>query len=103
MRKLARLASALGLRTNALLWLFVHVLVPWDFFFTYRLELLKTEIAHLLPHWLDAWYELEALNSLANFAYLNPHYVYPEIAAEGNYILRTGWDIHYSSQKQSMQ
>ena len=83
-RRLARLASALGLRTNALLWLFVHALVPWDFFFTYRLELLKKEIAHLLPRWLDAWYELEALNSLANFAYLNPHYVYPEIATERN-------------------
>ena len=83
-RRLARLASALGLRTNALLWLFVHALVPWDFFFTYRLELLKKEIAHLLPRWLDAWYELEALNSLANFAYLNPHYVYPDIASERN-------------------
>ena len=83
-RRLARLATALGLRTNALLWLFVHALVPWDFFFTHRLELLKKEIAHLLPRWLDAWYELEALNSLANFAYLNPHYVYPEIASEWN-------------------
>lgn len=80
-RRLARLASALGLRTNALLWFFVHALVPWDFYFTYRLELLKKEIAHLLPRWLDAWYELEALNSLANFAYLNPHYVFPEIVS----------------------
>ncbi|HYN26428.1 MAG TPA: hypothetical protein VES69_15510 [Pyrinomonadaceae bacterium] len=81
LRRLARLASALGLRTNAILWLFVHALVPWDFYFTYRLELLKKEVAHLLPHWLDAWYELEALNSLANFAYLNPHYVFPEIVS----------------------
>ncbi len=80
-RRLARLASALGLRTNALLWFFVHALVPWDFYFTYRLELLKKDIAHLLPRWLDAWYELEALNSLANFAYLNPHYVFPEIVS----------------------
>lgn len=79
LRRIARLASALGLRTNALLWFFVHALIPWDFYFTYRLELLKKEIANLLPLWLDAWYELEALNSLANFAYLNPHYVFPEI------------------------
>src|SRR5258705_11269768 len=82
LKKLARLASALGLRTNALLWLAVHALVPWDFYFTYRLELLKKEIAHLLPHWLDAWCELEALNSLANFAYLNPRYVFPELSSE---------------------
>jgi DNA mismatch repair ATPase MutS len=79
--RLERLASALGLRTNALIWLLVHALVPWDFFFTYRLELLKKDLANLVPHWLDAWHELEALNSLANFAYLNPHYVFPEVVA----------------------
>ena len=79
MRKLEGLAAALGLRTNALLWLLAHALVPWDFIFTHRLELVRKELAHLLPRWLDAWYELEALNSLANFAYLNPDYVFPRI------------------------
>jgi len=79
-KRLERLAAALGLRTNAFLWLLVHAFVPWDFFFTHRLNLLKEELAELLPLWLDAWYELEALNSLANFAYLNPSYVFPEIS-----------------------
>lgn len=82
MKRLGRLAAALGVRTNPLLSLLIHLVVPWDFFFTYRLELVKAEIAHLLPRWLDAWYELETLNSLANFAYLNPNYVFPEISAE---------------------
>jgi hypothetical protein len=77
-RKLGRLAAALGVRTNPLLALLFNVLVPWDFYFSYRLELVKKEIAHLLPRWLDAWHELETLNSLANFAYLNPGYVFPE-------------------------
>jgi len=79
--RIGRSAAALGLRTNALLWLLVHALVPWDFFFTYRLEKLKSEISELLPRWLDTWYELEALNSLANFAWLNPHYSFPEIVS----------------------
>ena len=82
MKRLGRLAAALGVRTNPLLSLILHLVVPWDFYFTHRLELVKTEIAHLMPHWLDAWYELEALNSLANFAYLNPHYVFPEMSAQ---------------------
>ena len=82
MKRLGRLAAALGVRTNVLLWLLAHLLVPWDFYFTYRLELVKKEIAHLLPRWLDAWYKLEALNSLANFAYLNPHYAFPEFTAD---------------------
>ena len=84
MRRLGRLAAALGVRINPLLWLLLHVVVPWDFIFTHRLELLRAELVHLLPRWLDAWYELEALNSLANFAYLNPHYNFPEISPVPN-------------------
>ena len=79
MRRLGRLAAALGIRTNPLLSFLIHVFVPWDFFFTYRLDLVKKEIAHFLPRWLEAWHELEALNSLANFAYLNPDYAFPEL------------------------
>ena len=82
LRKVERMAAALGLRTNPVLWLVVHAFIPWDFYFTYRLESLKEDITHLLPIWLDAWYEIEALNSLANFAYLNPRYVFPEIVSE---------------------
>ena len=82
LKRIERIAAALGLRTNALLWLLVHAFVPWDFFFTYRLEQLKREISQLLRHWLDAWYELEALNSLANFSWLNPQYVFPEVSSD---------------------
>lgn len=87
MKRLGRLAAALGVRTNPLLALLVHLVVPWDFYFTYRLRLVKAEIAHLLPRWLDAWYELEALNSLANFAYLNRNYVMPELTAEKDRVI----------------
>jgi hypothetical protein len=83
LRRVERIASALGLRTNPVLWLVVHAFIPWDFYFTYRLALLKEDLARLLPGWLDAWYEIEALNSLANFAYLNPRYAFPEIVAKG--------------------
>lgn len=84
LRRVERIAAALGLRTNALLWLLVHAFVPWDFFFTYRLEQLKKEVSQLLQRWLDAWYELEALNSLANFAWLNPCSVFPEVVENEN-------------------
>ena len=84
MRRLGRLAAALGLRTNVILWFIAHLLMPWDFIFTHRLEIVKNEIAHQLPRWLNAWYELESLNSFANFAYLNPHYTLPEISTGKN-------------------
>ena len=88
--KIERIAAALGLRTNALLWLLVNALVPWDFYFSYRLEKLKNEIRELLPRWLDAWYELEALNSLANFAWLNPDYQFPEIVSNQTSFIAEG-------------
>ena len=86
LRRVERIASALGLRTNPFLWFIVHVFVPWDFYFTYRLAVLKDDLARLLPGWLDAWYEVEALNSLANLAYLNPRYTFPEIVSKLDFI-----------------
>ena len=85
--RLGRIAAALGVRTNPLLSFLVHLVMPWDFYFTYRLELVKKEIADLLPRWLNAWHELEALNSRANFAYLNPHYEFPELLRESGRIV----------------
>lgn len=82
LKRLERLAAALGVRTNAMLWFLVNAVVPWDFYFTHRLDVLREELDELLPRWLDAWYELEALNSLANFSYLNPSYVFPEVSAD---------------------
>lgn len=79
LRRVERIAAALGLRTNGPVWFVVNAIIPWDFFFAHRLEQLRKEIGQLMPLWLDAWYELEALNSLANFAWLNPGYVFPEL------------------------
>ncbi len=79
LKKIARVASASTLQKNILLWIIVNVLIPWDFYFAYRFHQHKSQLATHLPVWLDIWFELEALNSLANFAYLNPEYILPEI------------------------
>ncbi len=79
LKKIARIASAATLQKNLLLWIIVNALVPWDFYFAYRFHQYKSQVAKHLPVWLDIWLEIEALNSLANFAYLNPEYVLPEI------------------------
>jgi ABC-type multidrug transport system fused ATPase/permease subunit len=81
LKKIARIATAATLQRNLLLWIIVNVLVPWDFYFSYRFNQYKSQIAARLPAWLDIWLELEALNSLANFAYLNPEYILPEVVS----------------------
>ncbi|MBA2679083.1 MAG: hypothetical protein H0U76_11895 [Ktedonobacteraceae bacterium] len=81
LRGTARIASLATLKNNGLLWLLVNALVPWDFYCAYRLSQYKAQLADRLPTWLDTWFELEALCSLASFAYLNPEYILPEIAS----------------------
>lgn len=54
--------------------------VPWDLTLAYSLARCEEQARTLLPSWLDRWYELEALCSLATFAYLSPDYTFPEIS-----------------------
>jgi len=84
LKQTARIASAATLKNNGLLWLIINALVPWDHYSAYRLSCYKAQIAARLPLWLDTWFELEALSSLATFAYLNPAYALPEIIQDGD-------------------
>jgi len=79
LKSIARIASAATLQKNMLLWIIVNILVPCDFYIAYRFQHYKALVAAQLPLWLNTWFELEALNSLADFAYLNPEYTLPHI------------------------
>ncbi|NHZ72736.1 MAG: hypothetical protein GWP17_06605, partial [Aquificales bacterium] len=74
-----RLLALAGMRQNPFLWLLLNGLVPWDIFVADRLNACKQDLKTRLPEWLDAWFELEALNSLATLAYLNPDTIFPTV------------------------
>ena len=80
-RKLAGIANATGIRGNPLIWTALNLSLPWDILFAYQLEKCRRQIGDRMPIWLKVWFELEALSSLANLAYLNPNYVFPELLA----------------------
>jgi ABC-type multidrug transport system fused ATPase/permease subunit len=84
LRRLTLIASAVSIGANPVVWLLLNIFMPWDVYFNYLLERYKARMQELLPQWLDVWYELEALNSLANFAYLNPDYTFPQIMKHEN-------------------
>lgn len=84
LRRIAGVATAAALRKNMLLWIIINVIVPWDFYFAHRFYQYKEQIAKRLPVWLDTWFELEALCSLATFAYLNPDYLLPDVIASSD-------------------
>lgn len=82
LKRAGRLIAMAGLRYNPLVSLLLNAAVPWDVFTAYRLEQFKAALGDRLPHWLDVWFELEALSSLANVAYLNPSAHFPELLVE---------------------
>ena len=77
LRRVSLIAVAASLRNNPFFALILNMLVPWDLFFAYQLERFKTRVRSLLPVWLDAWYQIEALSALAGFATQHPRYTFP--------------------------
>ena len=79
LKKITMITSAASLQNNQILWLLINIFVPWDLWFAKILSGIKARLANLLPGWLEAWFEVDALVSLSNFAYLNPEYHFPQI------------------------
>ncbi len=64
-------------RLNMLLGVILNGFLLWDLLVCIRLQLWYSKYGHLLQRWLDTLHEVEALNSLATFAYNHPHFIYP--------------------------
>ncbi|MBK8982717.1 MAG: hypothetical protein IPM38_10460 [Ignavibacteria bacterium] len=78
LKKLDRLISLVRLRENPIYRIIFNLILPFDFIVCKKLLTLISDIEHKLPDWLEKFYELECLISLANFSYLNPDYNFPE-------------------------
>jgi len=79
LKQISRIATASTLSQNRLLWIPLNAIVPWDNYYAFLLSRHRQVLSARLPVWLDTWFELEALCSLATFAYLNPDYTLPEV------------------------
>lgn len=73
-KKVRRFAIAASVQKNQVLGPLLNLLLPWDLYYSMKLENLKEDIEPKLTKWLEKFYELEALNSMANFSFLNPEY-----------------------------
>ncbi|WP_420148490.1 MutS-related protein [Spirosoma sp.] len=77
--QLSRLTEGLNYRRNPYFYLFFGVVTLWDIHYLYRLEQWRKSHGPDLSRWFEALGELEALISLAGFAYAHPAYVVPDI------------------------
>jgi len=102
LRKVRRLAIAASVQKNQIIGPILNLLMPWDFYFCLKLEDLKKEIEPKLTKWLDSFYELEALNSIANFCFLNPEYSFPTFKHDSKLLFKAeqmGHPLIHKSQK----
>jgi hypothetical protein len=77
LRRVSWLASGASLGGNPFLWLISNLFVPIDLLVAWGLYREKAALLKEVPGWLDLWYTLDGLASLATFAALNPDYTFP--------------------------
>lgn len=75
------LVAAASLQRNPLLGIALNALLPYNLLVALWMDAWRARAALRLPGWLNVWFELEALASLANFGYLNPGYAFPALVA----------------------
>src|SRR5690606_19969666 len=79
LKKLSRLFEQLDTIANMFVSILLNGLFQYHNHVYFRVAKWKYAHSHQLFHWMDTVAEIEALNSLANFAYNNPDYIYPNI------------------------
>jgi ABC-type multidrug transport system fused ATPase/permease subunit len=76
-QQLDLISSCLGIRQNFIVYAFVHAFLPWDFFWTLRLEVLKNQLTQLFPQWIEDLSELECYAQIAEFSQNLQHSCWP--------------------------
>jgi DNA mismatch repair ATPase MutS len=83
LKKLSRIIQSFDSRLNIIVGVFLNGLLLWDFHCIRSLEKWKEESENQFPEWLRLVGEADALISIANFAFNNPGYCYPELSEHG--------------------
>lgn len=77
--RLSKLMDELDQRNNVFMYVILNGLFFWELRQIMRIEAWKEQYASELPGWLNAIGQIDALNSLATFAYNHPDYTYPTL------------------------
>ncbi len=86
LKKFAKILDAFDQRNNMLFGVIANGLFLWDIIQCYRIEQWIAAHHHKVEQWFEIIAFFDAYNSLGNFAFNNPTYVYPELT-EKNTVL----------------
>jgi hypothetical protein len=78
-RELKILIRAFDNRLNLFVGFILNGLLLWDFHCIIKLEKWRASVSSSLPVWLNLLGKIDGLNSLANYAYNNPDYSFPQV------------------------
>ncbi|BEG99724.1 MutS family DNA mismatch repair protein [Bacteroides sedimenti] len=78
-KRLSTMMNALDQRNNILVTMLLNGFLFWELRQTIKIESWKEKHATRLTSWLNAVGEIDALSSLATFAYNHPEYTFPAI------------------------
>ncbi len=87
--ELDKIIRSFDSRLNIFAGLLLNGLFLWDFRCILRLEKWRRSVRGDLPAWLSLIGEIDGLNSLANYTYNNPGYIFPGIVTDGNVLAAT--------------
>ena len=79
LKRFERLHGFASLRSAKEVHWIVNALLLWDLHFLFRIERWRSQLGSGVRAWFDSLSALEALSSLATFAYENPGHVWPEV------------------------
>ena len=88
--RLNKLMDELDQRNNVFMYVILNGLFFWELRQIMRIEAWKEQYAAELPGWLDAIGQMDALNSLATFAYNHPDYSYPTLLDKADTVIIGG-------------
>src|SRR5690606_29362004 len=83
-RKFAKILDAFDQRNNMIMALAGNGFLLWDLHYAFKVEKWLSSNGHKVEDWLEVITFFDAQNSLANFAFNHPEYVYPNINKDKN-------------------
>lgn len=81
-KQFSKRLDALDQRNNFLFGIFANAFLLWDLYQCFYIEQWMTEYSKKAEDWFEVIAEMDAINSLATFAFNHPQYTFPEITAE---------------------
>lgn len=99
--RLSKLMDGLDQRNNVFMYVILNGLFFWELRQVMRIEAWKEQYARELPRWLDTLARMDALCSLATFAYNHPDYPYPTLLDKSDLQLSAAEDAPLSSEEKT--